>query len=75
MQKSTFKTKSKGKGEFFIVGSVEEINRLAQSQKRYVGEKYDIDGAIASICVEDVNNLSLYVEWAISLITNNPLDL
>lgn len=47
-------TNKKGKGEFFIVGTAEEIGLLAKSQKRYVGEKYDVDGAIASICVKDL---------------------
>lgn len=47
------KEQTKGKGEFMIVGSLEEITNLAFSQKRYVGKKYDINGAIASVCLED----------------------
>ena len=60
MKTSSYNPKTNGKGEFFIVGTEDEIKNLAASQKRYVGDKFDIDGAIACVCVEDLCGYSRF---------------
>ena len=43
----------KCKGEFMIIGTQEEVLKLATNQKRFVGPKYDVTGAIACVCLDD----------------------
>lgn len=73
MYSSVQKRKSKGKGEFFIIGSLEEIRNLAESQKRYVGDKYDINGAIACVCVEEIAKYSRNYDHFVTGIDHNGL--
>lgn len=41
----------KGKGEFMIIGTLEKIQQLSQSQKRFVRDDLDVNGDIACVSV------------------------
>lgn len=43
----------KCKGEFMIIGTKDEVLKLAIQQKRFVGPRYDVTGAIACVCLDD----------------------
>lgn len=43
----------KFKGEFMIIGTKNEVLNLAKEQKRFVGPRFDVTGAIACVCLDD----------------------
>ena len=42
------------KGEIMIVGTEQEISALAKSQRRYVGDRLDVNGAIACVKLTEI---------------------